>query len=177
MSEPIWTHMTVRYPAKWNREVERADEREVPCVIANIGDYLGEPDWSVDGDVCTYQANGEANYGLTGDTMDGLWSELTKLRIPWEGHSEAKYEYDSEWLFYDGNADGKILSGDVSNGGAMILTHGGYKAIIEGRHEWAATVEDYFTKPPMIDDCSIAHLMDAPHPDDEDAVDEKEATL
>lgn len=177
MGEAIWTSMTVRYPAKWNREVERADEREVPCVIANIGYYLGEPDWWVDGDVCTYAASGEANYGLTGDTMDGLWSELVKLRIPWEGHSEAKYEYDSEWLFYDGNADGTLLTGDVANSGQMILTHGGYLAIIEGKHEWAATVEDYFTKPPMVQDCSIAHLMDAPHPDDEDAVDEKEATL
>lgn len=175
MGESIGARVTMTLPAKW-----RGEDGQWPYAVQNLLDYLGgfvnneEP--SAPG-FTQVTAEGSANYGLSGMDVDGYLDPLTKLRIPWEGQGDAKYEYEAEWYLFDGNPEGKILSGLPSGqDGPLVMTAGTYHAICQGEHEWAKTHWEFFHRQPSLPSAA-PWLLDAPHPDDEDVVDDEMAVL
>lgn len=176
MGESIGVSLRIIVPAKWEDEDE-----SWPSVISNIADSLcswpgPDDDASAPGFVCISMM-GDANYGLSGMDSDGYLDQLTKLRIPWEGQGDAKYEYEAEWMLYDGNPEGRVLSGLPSGqDGPLVMTAGTYHAINQGEHEWAKTHWEFFHRQPSLPDAA-PWLLDMPHPDDEYAVDDEMAVL
>lgn len=56
------------------------------------------------------------------------------------------------------------------------MTAGTYQAICQGKHEWAKTHWEFFHRQPSLPSAA-PWLLDAPHPDDEDVVDDEMAVL
>lgn len=176
MGESIGVTLHVLVPAKW-----KGEDESWPGVISEVADHLcswsGPDDAAAGPGFVAVTMMGDANYGLSGMMHDGYLDELTKRRIPWEGQGDAKYEYEAEWMLYDGNPDGKVLSGLPSGqDGPLVMTADTYHAINLGEHEWARTHWEFFHCQPGLPD-TAPWLLDAPHPDDEDAVDDELAVL
>lgn len=176
MGESIGVTLRVLVPAKW-----KGEGGSWPGVIGNLADHLcswsGPDDDAAGPGFVVITMMGDANYGLSGCDIDGYLDPLTKLRIPWEGQGDAKYEYEAEWMLFDGNAEGKILAGlPSSQDGPLVMTAGTYHAINQGVHEWAKTHWEFFHRQPGLP-AAAPWLLDAPHPDDEDAVDDEMAVL
>ena len=63
-----------------------------------------------------------------------------------------------------------------SQDGPLVMTAGTYHAICQGAHEWAKTHWEFFHCQPSLPSAA-PWLLDAPHPDDEDVVDDEMAVL
>lgn len=171
MSEMIWTTLTVKYPRAWHRETPDGEPFPIE-LLERVAGYLleSDDDITVKPDHILVRFEGKANYGLFAHDVADTMSALITERIPFIGTSDPKYEFDGEWVMYDGHdttddgSEFSLRSAIINGEGCPILDRSTYTAIINGKHGWAKTPEDYFNLP-SLDDVDISHLTNRPPPE------------
>ena len=168
-----WLNVTVKIPASWWPD---RDESEHPFnVFACIANTLYNGDGNIDVDTTDdggllVSTAGHARYGMC--SIDRELGELVELRIPYcvEDDGQGDETAPSDWHLYDGHdTEGRDPMTLHFHGLEDGMTYGELKAILAGEHAWAKTPLEFFENAPTIERCSIEHLLDAPHPDDEEA--------
>lgn len=175
-----WLNVSVKIPARWVGADDESVPDAVECIIAyfNAGDGV-ETEIEYDGgDAAIVSTGGRARYGMA--SIEDSLNELIRLRIPFVVRDDGEGPEGGappSWMLYDGHVSpagdkGRYITGSDEGMSRAVLV-----AILEGTHAWARTPLDYFDHPPTLEQCSIEHLEGAPHPDDEDDIDEEVAVL
>lgn len=173
-----WLNADIKIPRHWYHP---ENEQPWPNVIELIGNYLNEGDTDIsdtDGtDYVIVSFSGHARHGLysIGTELD----ELCELRVPWRVADDGDGDEIAppSWHLYDGREVGDgtehLLFGHSDN----MISRGECVSILAGNHAWAVTILGYFDDQPTLEAASIEHLANAPHPDDDDDVDDELAVM
>lgn len=168
MSEPIWTCVQIRTPESW--ATDKGYPHEYLTEIENLRCYLG--DWEatqeagVDGTIWIF--SGDANYGLSAETVEEALEWLLANRVPFIATSDTKYEYTGEIRVYNGNASREIHTGDYNE--EVVLTRSKYKEFTSSAKSTSFAVAMYFERLDLdLKTVDISHLPTTPPNEDEDA--------
>lgn len=161
MGESIWCNVQVATPLSWGDDGDK-----IPGV-AMIADALinGFCNERVEADRRIWNINGEGNYGLSDDDVAAGLTWLTEHGVPYDAHSEPKYEMSGERDVFDGV---QHYERECNEGGSVTL--GSYRwNELKAMPDPIAAVDAHFAMP-EIEAMDISHLpAECPQLDEEEA--------
>lgn len=189
MSEMMGADLRFKVPLSWEGEVQlerwfTGDEQHVIRTIRMPNfEWLEQIDVSQPEGATYLECSwaGELNYGWYDSDGECLLEWLRNHRVPYLASCDAKYEFDGSVDFYNGNAEGDVISRTSSNAG-VTLDEAEWKGLLAdagktGSHceqcivdanRWLVDKVDEHFAAIDLDACDISHLPAEPPPAEED---------
>jgi hypothetical protein len=174
MGEPIWTTFHIKTPPGWQSAeiTPSAEPHRWFDAGVTLDNYLGDQEiLDLDDGSLHWTWQGEANYGLSADTIQYAIDWCDKHRVPYEVYDESKYDMEGSIVMSDGFT---YQTRSCDNTGVITLSQYRYKSICNQYQDfgmrWLAIEEHFAPANFDLNECSVAHLPAWPPPDPDDAL-------